>query len=256
MKVMALLPPVLLTHARAALAPRHRILTVRTLTDADRMLRDADPDVILIDPLAAGRGSIAMTMEHWQQAYGTPVVIYTTVSPRAMRGLLDLGQAGIRALVLAGYDDQPDRLCALVDAQPSLLFSQQFLARLDGALRRLPRPLAHAVTWLFRTPHDVHSTTHLARAVGMEPRSVERWTRRVGLATPSLLVAVARVVRACYFLRASTVSMFDAAQRVGYRTPRSLTIRLLATTGLSLRRVRRVPTRELFDRVERHLRRG
>ncbi len=255
MNVLTLLSPALRTRATEALRRGHHVLAVESVAEADRALHRAVPDVILVDPLAAGPAAVAGAASRWQAVYGVPIIIYTGVLPETTRCVLDLGHLMARDLVLAGYDDSPSRLREAVEAQPSIAFSQQFVARLRGAIDQLPQPLAHAVGRLFRAPRDIASSAHLASRVGMKSRSIERWTHRVGLTAPAALIAGARGIRACFLLRATTASTGEIADRAGFGSGRRFNDRLHAATGLTPRMVRALRTPELFDRVESHLRR-
>ncbi len=248
MRILAYVPLPLLARARAAVGSAHDIRLASDWAEVLRAVDRAAAEAVLIDP------GLASTLDTRDLAHaiarrpGVPVVMYTTVSGRSMRGVATLAAAGVRHLLLCGYDDRPETIRRMVDQLPSAAASSAFLRRFDGALETLPGNVAAGIRRLFHAPGRMRNVGDLAAACGVSPRMLYRHLTRARLTSPHLLIATARVLRAAHHVYSGT-AVGRAAETVGYQSTRLLRTHFAVTTGLKPRDVRHAPS--LADSIDR-----
>jgi AraC-like DNA-binding protein len=195
------------------------------LLRADRHLQpdasgELEPHGIVVDPLLA---ESAMELDGALRAIRTayPVVVYTSVTPAAMRRLLDVPSLAGATLVLAGIDDTPHALRATIGGIRDSAHRRRALSELEARAGRLPPEVARALAALLVSPREL-SVIALARASNMCVRTLERRLYEVGAPQPLWLVRTARAVLARELLRSSDLTVEEVACRVGYTKVESL----------------------------------
>ena len=232
MEVLARLSPSFLSHLRIVAGREYTLTAVDDWESLAAAVRSHPTDVVVVDPRDAG----GMRVEELGSLLGRypslPVVVYTMLSPEAMRASVELAKYGVQHVVLRGYDDEPRRFRTLLERLPAYALSEQVLtglaARLDGA----PPSLLRAVERLFRSPHAFHDVQDLAVAAGMTRRSLDRWLDRTGVAPAKMLVIGARLLRAYHYMRDPGYLLEDVAAKLGYPTPRLFARQMRLATGL------------------------
>jgi AraC-like DNA-binding protein len=220
MNVVALLSEHLLTTLRAVLRGEHRVVAPPALAELAAAVRAADADVLVVEPGTVPTPQWPHLVDLVQSA-GTPtVVIYTTMTPPAMRATVELARLGIRHIVLKGYDDTPRHLRALFDALAAEFWTSALHARLAPRLCDAPPGIRDAVAFLFRSPDRVRDVPQLATIAGVAPRTLRRWLERAGIASAKRLILAARVEWAHALLRGGQLPVHEVARRLGYPTPR------------------------------------
>jgi AraC-like DNA-binding protein len=149
-----------------------------------------------------------------------PIVVYTTLSPEALQGVVELAKYGVQHVVLRGFDDEPRRFRALLERLPAYALSERLLESLAEPLCATPPALVRAVERLFRSPQGFHDVGDLAAAAGMTRRSLDRWLDRAGVASAKMLVVGARMLRAYHYMRDPGYLLEDVAAKLGYPTAR------------------------------------
>src|SRR5215210_1926065 len=109
--VVACLPPDLLVRLRQAIASRARLSVAEEWELLEETWRAAPGSVLVLDPRMAPPG----VRPAW--ALGVPTVLYTALSPEAIRGALVMSAALKSAVSIAfhGHDDTPPQLRHLLD---------------------------------------------------------------------------------------------------------------------------------------------
>jgi AraC-like DNA-binding protein len=246
MQIAACLSAPLLTTLRVAMMRDEAVILTPTRHALADIFHRRAADVFVVEPTEMVRREFPGLLELIGMHPDTPVVVYTLISPGAMRGTVEFARAGIRHVVLKGFDDTPRRFAALLEELAGGRWqSPLFDARVRPQLGRAPDPLSSAVERLFRFPRDFHDVDDLARAAGMHRRSVERGLGRAGIASAKLLVVSARVERAHHLLRRRRVSVREAARRLGYPSTRLFARQVRWATGHSPVDIRQVATDEL-----------
>jgi AraC-like DNA-binding protein len=250
MQVAARLSEYLLTQLRAALARDHTLVAVPTWSDLGGIFRGRMVDVVVLEPTPLEPDELAPLLRLLASHPAVPVIVYTSVSPAAMRVTVELARRGVHHVVFRGIDDAPGRFRALMQDLADAAWRSSLWPWVEERVARAPAPLERAVRELFTAPHRFGDVADLAGASGMTRRTVERWLTRVGIASPKLLVVSARVERAHHLMRSSSADVATVAQRLGYASPRLFARQVGLATGWAPTAFRySVTNDELFTRL-------
>ena len=231
MHVVARLSDYLLAQLRAALAREHTLHAVPNWGELYGVFRGSPVDVAVLEPAPVGPDELAPLLRLLASHPAVPVIVYTSVSPAAMRVTLELAQRGVHHVVFRGIDDAPSRFRALMQDLADSTWRSALFPWVAERVAHVPAPLERAVRELFNAPGQFADVTDLARAAGLTRRTVERWLTRVGIASPKLLVVSARVERAHYIMRSTNLDVSAVARRVGYASPRLFARQVALVTG-------------------------
>lgn len=212
------------------------------------LLRSSDADVLVVDP--------AMNEGRWEEALASelvahrelPAIVYTSLTPAAMRQVVRLAQVGLQHVVLNRFDDEPSRFLDLIERAPAHPLAASMLQELAVRLAALPPVVVRAIEQLFRSPSRVRNVQELATQAGMTPRTLYRHLVPVGLQARQLLVA-ARLLRFYTLVRGPGVRVKDVALKLGYSDPDVLTEQLREWTGCTPRELRSALTPEQVVRM-------
>jgi len=243
--VVALLSRSLLAHLRIVLGDFHSLDAATDAAELHALVRRTDVDVLIADP-AMNDGSSEGVIEEVVNAYpALPVIVYTTLSPQAMRQVVRLARYGIQHVVLNRFDDEPSRFLDVIERAPAHPLAELMLQELAVPLAALPVVVARAIEQLFRSPARVKNSRELASLAGMIPRTLYRHLTPMGVQPRHLLIC-ARLLRAYTLLRAPGVRLKEIAQRLGYADPDHLTEQLRDWTGCSPKDLRSTLAPEEF----------
>ena len=155
MHVVALLPRNLLTHLRIVLGEMHTLSAAADAAELHSLLRSSDADVLIVDP-AMNDGKWEGALEEIVAAYPQmPAIVYTMLTPAAMRQVVGLARAGLQHVVLNRFDDEPSRFLDLIERAPAHPLAEAMLQELAPPLRALPVIVTRAIEQLFRSPARV-----------------------------------------------------------------------------------------------------
>ena len=231
MHVVARLSDYLLTQLRAALARDHTLVAAPTWHDLTALFRGRVVDVVVLEPAPIGPDELAPLLRLLASHPAVPVIVYTSVSPAAMRVTVELARRGVHHVVFRGIDDAPGRFRALMQDLSDTTWRSRLWPWVEERVAQVPAPLERAVRELFASPHRFGDVADLAAASGLTRRTVERWLTRAGIASPKLLVVSARVERAHHIMRTSTADVATVAERVGYPSTRLFARQVALATG-------------------------
>ncbi len=252
LEVIAFLPSPLYSRLQVALRGGlgHSLKVATEWDQLDETVRASATDVAVVDPCADG---VARTQEVGAllaSRPAVPVVLYTTLSPVTLKVIAELARKGAQQVVLYRYDDEPSRFLELIERQPGHALTAALLERVTPRLSTLSPELASAVERLFRHPAAFRSAADLSTASGVSRRTLYREFARTGLASPRVLVAAARALRAYAYTRDPGQSVDDVAQKLRYSAPRILTRHMRELLGETPQSARReVRDEELVDRL-------
>ena len=253
MDVLALLPPLLLSHLRVVLAQGHHVMAVRTWHALHEAARRTAVDVVVIDPLGDSPLRLAEILSLRERQPSLPVVVYTQFQPAVMRTMVELGRCGVEHVVLHHYDDEPRRLIDLLERLPGYTLADRLLERMEPELEVFPSPLRRAIERMYRSPARFRSVSDLASAAGMTLRMLYRRFEDASHLSPMILVQSARVLRAYTYLRDDRVSVLDVAMKLAYSSHRILTHQMQELVGMTPAAARTALSPEGF--IERLVRR-
>ncbi|HEU4565093.1 MAG TPA: helix-turn-helix domain-containing protein [Gemmatimonadaceae bacterium] len=256
MEVVARLSSSLASHLRIVLGREHTLTETGDWEALSQCIRSRPADVVVLDPRDGGGLRTDEVRQLLEQFESLPVVVYTTLSPESLQGIVKLAKHGVQHVVLRGFDDEPRRFRALLDRLPAYAMSERLLEALAGPLGDVPAPLVRAVERLFRSPHDFQDVGDLAAAAGMTRRSLDRWLDRAGVSSAKTLVVGARMLRAYHYMRDSGYLLEDVAVKLGYPTARLFARQMRLLTGCTPSVVRaRVEPEEFVATLAARLRR-
>jgi AraC-like DNA-binding protein len=219
------------------------------------MLATEDADLLILDP-STRDGAMVESLEALVNRHpGLPVIIYTTLTPQAMRPVLRLARVGVQHVVLNRFDDEPRRFLDLIERVPAHPMSELLLEQLAEPMRQLPVVLARAIEQLVRSPSRASSVPELAALAGMTSRTLYRYMAPARL-PPRELIVCARLLRAYTFLRSPDSRLKEVSVKLGYAEPARLSEQLRDWTGFAPKELRHAVTptefvRRLADRLRR-----
>jgi AraC-like DNA-binding protein len=223
----------------------HSLDTATDSAELHSLLRASDADVLVVDPSAHdGRWAGAVT-EVVGAHPALPVVVYTTLTPSAMRHVVQLARIGIQHVVLNRFDDEPRRFLELIERAPAHPMADLMLLELATRLASLPVVLTWAIEQLFRSPARVRTSQELAELAGMIPRTLYRHLAPLGLQPRHLLIC-ARLLRVYTLLRGRDVRLKEIALKLGYAAPDHLSEQMREWTGCSPKELRNTLSPEEF----------
>ena len=250
MHVVARLSDYLLTQLRAALSREHTLVAVATWSDLGQVFRGRVVDVVVLEPAPVSPDELAPLLRLLASHPAVPVIVYTSVSPAAMRVTVELARRGVHHVVFRGIDDAPGRFRALMQDLADTTWRSALWPWVAVRMAQVPAPLERAVRELFNAPNRFGDVSDLAAASGLTRRTVERWLTRAGIASPKLLVVSARVERAHHIMRSSSADVATVAERVGYPSPRLFARQVALVAGVPPTAFRAaISSEELFARL-------
>jgi AraC-like DNA-binding protein len=230
------------------LGEQHSLSTVGNAAELHALLRSSDVDVLVVDPVSQeDRSDVAL--DRVLAAYPeVPAIVYTVLSPAAMRQVVSLARVGLRHVVLNRFDDEPSRFLDLIERAPSHPLAETMLQELAVPLRALPVIVTRAIEQLFRSPGRVKNSQELASLAGMIPRTLYRHMMPIGLQPRQLLIC-ARLLRTYTLVREPGVRLKEVAFKLGYADPDHLTEQLREWTGCTPKDLRSTLTPDQFVRM-------
>lgn len=254
MLVAAILAPQLVSQLRVVLGNEHGLRTVDSWQEMDEVVRRQAVDVAVVDPGADGSVRTAEIIEIRQRFPSLPVIVYTALTPSAMRAVLLLAPHGVETVVLHRFDDDVKRFRELLDRQGAHTLSDALFSRLTAARTHLTPSLDNALERLFRRPQQFFAVHDLAAAAGLTQRTIYRQFETAGLCAPRDVIVAARVLRAYSYLSDPGLTVEDVAAKLGYSAPRILARHMLESLGALPRTVRRrLSPERVVDALTRRL---
>jgi AraC-like DNA-binding protein len=246
--VLAHLTPPLLAHLRVVLGAHHTVTAPEDWPAFQLAALSPEHDVIVADPYADGMNRAPELAEFVVTHPWTPLVIYTAVTPAALKAVATLANVGAQQLILYRYDDEPRRFAEILERQPGHALSAALLHAFGPGLDTLTPALARAIEHLFRRPVGFDTAGNLASSADLTVRTVYRQLAAAGFESPRRLIVGARLLRAYAYARDPEQSLEEVARRLGYSAPRMLTRHMREIVGITPRAARRrMPAQEFVS---------
>ena len=231
MDVVAYLPAPLLSHLRIVLGDRHQLTPVDGWEALEVAVRREQADIVVLDPTLPGTVRVTETVLLQERYPSLRVVVYTSLTPSAMRMVVELAKHGLQHVVLHRFDDDPRRFTELLTQLPGHALGELLLEKVQEAVAALPPRVGGAVARMLRAPRHYSTVDDLAAGAGMTRRQLYRVLEGAGFTSPRLLVQAARAVRAFAFLRDPGRLLEDVSEKLGYSEPRVLNRVMLELVG-------------------------
>jgi len=229
--VVAYLPAPLLSHLRIVLGDRHQLTPVDGWEALEVAVRREQADIVVLDPTLPGTVRVTETVLLQERYPSVRVVVYTSLTPSAMRMVVELAKHGLQHVVLHRFDDDPRRFTELLTQLPGHALGELLLEKVQEAVAGLPPRVGGAVARMLRAPRHYSTVDDLAAGAGMTRRQLYRVLEGAGFTSPRLLVQAARAVRAFAFLRDPGRLLEDVSEKLGYSEPRVLNRVMLELVG-------------------------
>jgi AraC-like DNA-binding protein len=229
--VVAYLPAPLLSHLKVVLGDRHQLTPVDGWEALEISVRKEQVDIVVLDPTLPGTVRVSETVLLQARYPSLRVVVYTSLTPSAMRMVVELAKYGLQHVVLHRFDDDPRRFSELLTQLPGHALGELLLERVQEAVNSLPPRVGGAVARMMRAPRHYSTVDDLAAGAGMTRRQLYRVLEGAGFTSPRLLVQAARAVRAFAFLRDPGRLLEDVSEKLGYSEPRVLNRVMLDLVG-------------------------
>lgn len=245
MQVVTFLPPVHQSRVVEVLAGAHSVHPSANPIELHRILGSQDAGLLILDP-ALRDGEFADAIEATvAQFESLPILLYTTVSARAMGLTLRLAHLGVRDLVLRDIDDDPQHFLEVIERIPANPVIDLMLRELDESLSLLPPRLTRAIELLFQSPSRARTSTDLALLAGVTRRTLYRLAAQAGL-HPRKVIDCARLLRAYTLLRAPGSRLKETSARLGFADPQTLSDLMREWTGQTTRSIHHGVPMEIF----------
>jgi len=243
--VVAFLPRQLLSHLKLVLRSEHELIPVVDWAELQSVVMHQGVDVVIADPaVTVGHIEVEALEDLRRRFPSLPIVVYTQLSPAAIKAIVRLARSGVEHVVLSRFDDEPRRFLEMLESIPASALGERMLQELVGPLSVLPVTVVRAIDQLFRSPARFKNAHDLAAAAGMNLRTLYRNLEPAGIYSARALVVSARLLRAYAFLKDPGRSIKDVAAKAGYHSPWQLSQQLREVTGRTAEQVRREVTQE------------
>jgi AraC-like DNA-binding protein len=162
-----------------------------------------------------------------------PILVYTELSPVTASALLKLGRAGIQRAVFQRFEDGPQALRAVLEAELEHSVSRQVVMALQDRLSELPAAIRSALEMMLYDPGAGLTVSELAGRALLSRRTCERFFTRLGLPSPKSVMLLMRLLYAHRLLLDPGHTVEDVAIKLGYGKVRTLQRHLRAVFHLS-----------------------
>ncbi|HEX8850133.1 MAG TPA: DNA-binding response regulator [Gemmatimonadaceae bacterium] len=221
-----------MSHLRIVLGEEHQLTPVAGWEELEGTVRRRPADIAVVDPTQPGTLRVAETALLRRRYPSVRIVVYTQLSPSAMRVVVELAKEGLEHVVLHRFDDEPRRFGELLSQLPGHTLGEMLLERLRESLEKTPPRVAGAIGRMLRSPRKYSAVDDLAADAGMTRRQLYRVLEGAGFTSPRLLVQASRVVRAFAYLRDPGRMLEDVSAKLGYSEPRVLNRVMLELAGM------------------------
>lgn len=253
-QLAAYVAPTLLRPVRVAASPRVPLLVAADWPELLEALGSGRASAAIVSPpmdlgvhaSVVARGLVALVP-------ASVVIVYTLITPDAVRGLLEFARLGIDRVVLRGDESEVQLLHDAIECVTTPGVGSDAFARLAAVLGPCPASIRATVRRLYDLPGRFADVGAVARDAGVARRTFDRWLARVGVRSARRLVIAARVSHTYHYATALARGGADRRtilQRLGWSHARVCANDVRTATGWPLRELRaRMSPNELADRL-------
>ena len=244
MLVLAAVRPSMLARLRHAAGHRFQFYSVTGWDEGVQAVLRRPVELAVVDPALEGAARAQGIQRLHTLFPSLPVIVYTGLAPDLPAVLLQLGQAGIRRVIVLRHDDHPQRLGDTLMGEAAHAVSHTLIDAIADLLQGFPGELRWAIETVIREPATVQSVKALADRAKMDRRTCLRWFAKAQLPPPSVTLTALRVVYAHRLLQDPGYTVEDVATRLGYAQARSFAQAAKEVLGLTPGEVRGALTPE------------
>ena len=188
--------PQALQRLTAAVHGDHRIVHCTSWDALEQACRDDNVSLAILDLFAEGKAHFDVIRRLKMRAERISLVAYVTVTQDRARDLFDAGRAGLDGLLIAGQDDTPAALRAVLERAEARGVAQLLRPRLGGFTATVRDAIMVAVT----RAHLRLTGQRLAEIVGTSKRSLLTALADAKCPPPQKLITWGRLIVAAQML--------------------------------------------------------
>jgi len=212
---------------------RYAWIPAESWAQALNLIRTRPVELAVVDPLL-GDVPRPHAIERLRLLFPSlPLLVYTELSPVTASALLTLGRAGIQRAVFQRFEDGPNALRTVLEAELEHSVSRQVVTALRERLRELPENIRNALEMMLYDPGAGLTVSELAGRALLSRRTCERFFTRLGLPSPKSVMLLMRLLYAHRLLLDPGHTVEDVAIKLGYGKVRTLQRHLRTVFNLS-----------------------
>jgi AraC-like DNA-binding protein len=212
---------------------RYAWIPAESWAQALNLIRTRPVELAVVDPLL-GDVPRPHAIERLRLLFPSlHLLVYTELSPVTASALLKLGRAGIQRAVFQRFEDGPNALRTVLEAELEHSVSRQVVTALRERLRELPENIRNALEMMLYDPGAGLTVSELAGRALLSRRTCERFFTRLGLPSPKSVMLLMRLLYAHRLLLDPGHTVEDVAIKLGYGKVRTLQRHLRTVFNLS-----------------------
>jgi AraC-like DNA-binding protein len=220
------------TRLRGALAGTAEPHFVGSVAEVLQVLR-ADHGSIRVVLLeahdAAGRPAAGLARQVTTLFPAMPVVGYCSLRPEDSQDIIALSSAGVHELAFKQHDDHAVLLRTILLSAEKACVADLVLHELEG---RLPVRIRPVVEYCLTNPEQAHSVDDVARALGVNRKTLANHCRAEGFPAPGAVVAWSLILLMAGLLASPGVTVERVAGQLNFSSATALRNLLKRYTGL------------------------
>ena len=214
--------------ALAGVAEPQFVTTNAGMLQALRAGQDGIRTVLLEAHDSAGRPTAGLVRQITILFPTIPVVGYCSQRPEESQDILALSSAGVHELVFKQQDDHAVLLRTILDSAHQACVADLVLHHLEG---RLPVRVRALVEYCLTNPEQAHSVDGVARALGVNRKTLVNHCRAEHFPAPGAVVAWCLILLAAGMLAARGVTVERIALQLNFPSATALRNMLKRYTG-------------------------
>jgi AraC-like DNA-binding protein len=217
---------------RAALTGIADVTFVESVGDVLSMLRadqSAFRAVLLEAHDAAGRPAAGLARQVTRLFPSVPVIGYCSLRAEESHDIIALSSAGVHELVFKHQDDHAVLLRGILSSAEQACTADLVLHHLGGDLPARIRPL---VEYCLTNPEEAHSVDEVARALGVNRKTLVNHCRAAGFPPPGTVVAWCLILLTTGLLATPGVTVERIAIQLNFPSATALRNMMKRHTGL------------------------
>jgi len=213
-----------------------RTLWCRSPGELYAAVADRGATIAITEWLDTRGDSVELTVRRLRKEFPTvPVLAYEPLTQAGARALLAAGDAGVREVILAGYDDVGDALDAVLSRATVASVAERTVDRVSTLV---PREVLVILAYALRHARAAPDVSDIARSLHLHRKTLADHCRRAGALPPGQLISWSRLVLAAERLADPGRSGERVAAELGYPSGSAFANMLKRYTGLTLGEVR------------------
>ena len=228
--IIAVLLPTSSADRLRRLLPKHELRVAVSWKGLDSTLAEG-VGVAMFDPTVNGTCGVAEAVGALRKHSGISLLAYATPTPQNLRAVFQLSKWGLRHVFVYKDFKTETRLVNAIESIAGENIASNLLATVETKLAVLPPRVTEAVTDLFARPSRYETGSDLARQAEIPVKQLYRAISKAGLRPPKQLVACAKTIHGCGYLRFSEYPERLVREKLGYSDPQCFSRQVASVLG-------------------------